>query len=193
MKLLSRHAVMLLLLALLFFAPGLTAVYFYQYPHWLSGHSTNKGDFVNPPLLISSLLIKQPSSTKLMANMPKWHVVLWRPDACDEACVTVLEQLARVRLALGRRYYEVDEVLLMSDSSKPLSSQFKAKLQEHTIEVAYLPQTESMALSTESPRQRIFIANPQGFLVLSYAVTAESEDIYHDLKQLLMTTQTKSK
>ena len=40
-------------------------------------------------------------------------------------------------------------------------------------------------LSTESPRQRIFIANPQGFLVLSYAVTAESEDIYHDLKQLL--------
>ena len=192
MKLLSRHAVMLLLLALLFFAPGLTAVYFYQHPQWFSGNSTNKGDFVNPPLLISSL-IKQRPSTKLTMNMPKWHLVLWRLDECDEACVTLLDQLARVRLALGRRYYEVDEVLLMSDSLNPLSSELKAKLQEQTIEAVYLPQTESTWLSTESPSQRIFIANPQGFLVLSYAVTAESDDIYQDLKQLLMTTQTKSK
>ncbi len=192
MKLLSRHAVMVLLLALLFFAPGLTAMYFYQHPQWLSGHSTNKGNFVNPALPISSLN-KLHTSTKLTANMPKWHVVLWRPDACDETCVTQLEQLARVRLALGRRYYEVDEVLLMGELSTPLSSELKAKLGEQTIEAVYLPQMESEALAKESPGQRIFIANPQGFLVLSYAVTAESDDIYHDLKQLLTTTQTKSK
>lgn len=191
MKILSRHALMVLLLALLFFAPGITALYFYQHPQWLSGHTTNKGNFVSPPLQISSLNMSR-TSIKLTPNVPKWHMVLWRPDECDEACLTLLEQLARVRLALGRRYYDVEEVLLMGELSKPLSSEFKAKLREQAIELVYLPQKESSVLSKVSSDQRIFIANPQGFLVLSYAVPAESDDIYHDIKQLLTTTQTKS-
>lgn len=191
MKLLSRHALILLLLAVLFFAPGLAALYFYQHPQWLSGHSTNKGDFVRPPLRISPL-IKEQSETKLTMNSSKWHLVLWSPNGCDEACVTLLDQLVRVRLALGRRYYEVDERLLMRESSKPLSSSLSARFREQGIEVEYLPQMESAKLFVQSPQQRIFIANPLGFLVLSYVVTTESDDIYHDLKHLLTTTQTKS-
>lgn len=192
MNLLSRQSITLLLLAALFFAPGLAAVYFYQHPQLLGGDSTNKGDFVNPPFLVSSLE-KQHTSTKKTENMPKWHVVLWIPETCDESCLTLLDQLARVRLALGRRYYEVDEVILMSKSSAPLPVDLNTKLQKMAIDAVYLSPVEFNALSKESPKPRIFIANPEGFLVLSYAVEAESDDIYHDLKHLLTTTQTKSK
>lgn len=192
MNILSRQTVMMLLLAVLFFAPGLAALYFYQNPQLLGGHSTNKGDFLHPPLLMASL-VKPPASTGITANMPKWSVVLWRPEGCDASCMVQLDQLARVRLALGRRYYEVDEVLLMPATSTSVSSETKAKLQEQRIAVDSLSPADATTLLAQSPQQRIFIANPQGFLVLSYAVTAESDDVYHDLKQLLMTTQTKSK
>lgn len=191
MNLLSRQSVTLLLLAALFLAPGLAAVYFYQHPQWLEGESTNKGDFVMPPLQILSMQ-KLHTSNKLTDNTPKWHVVLWYPEACEASCVESLDQLARIRLALGRRYYEVDEVILMNGTAAPVGPELTDKLQKLTIKVMYLSSTEFAALSTKYPKQRIFIANPEGFLVLSYAVTAESDDIYHDLKHLLTTTQTKS-
>lgn len=188
----SRQTVILLVLAVVFFAPGLAAVYFYQHPQLLGGHSTNKGAFLEPPFLVP-LLQKKPTSTKLTESMPKWYLVLWFPDTCDQTCMSHVEKLARVRLALGRRYYEVSEVLLRSESSPPLSTQLQAKLQQQRIRVLHLSSDASAALSSQSRGQPIFIANPEGFLVLSYAVTSESDDIYHDLKQLLTTTQTKSK
>lgn len=182
MTTISRNSVVLFLLALLFLAPGLTALYFYQHPQWLSGKATNKGQFFEPPLLISSL-------TK---SSSKWHLVLWSPGDCGDACSQPVDQLARIRLALGRHYYEVDQTLLMGVPGNPLSHHLMKILHRHGVELVHLPDIEEKALLTYSPDMRIFIANPEGFLVLSYAVSAQPDDIYHDLKQLLTTTQTKS-
>lgn len=173
----------LLLLALVFFAPGLAALYFFKHPQWLSGHATNRGQFVDPPLSIPSLI----KSTR------KWHLLLWSPDDCGDACIQNMDKLARIRLALGRRYYEVDQTLLLGRSNHSLDHQLRETLHNHHVNIVSLSDIEEKALLADSHEMRIFIANPEGFLVLSYAVTVKSDDVYSDLKQLLTTTQTKSK
>lgn len=175
MKQISRQSLVLLLLALLFLAPGITALCFFKHPQWLSKQATNRGEFVKPPLSVKAL--RQLSS--------KWHLVLWNPQHCDQQCEKRIDQLARVRLALGRRYYDVDQVLLTGEESPPMAEQLEKKLHHHGIEVL-------RAESNCAPDSKIFIANPDGYLVLSYTATAEADDIYHDLKQLLTTTQTQS-
>lgn len=189
----SRQTLMIAALAFIFGAPGLMAVYFFQHPEMLSRQSTNKGDFVRPPVLISSLG-ENDTSIAPAGEVSKWFLVLWQPQVCEAICLKQLDQLARVRMALGRRYYEVDEVLLIPDNAPHLSADVTQTLHDQYINVQYLNEKEAAALSKAAPSVHFFIANPQGFLVMSYAETAASDDIYHDLKQLLTTTtQTKRK
>lgn len=168
MKRISRHSLVLLLLAFVFLAPGLTALYFFKHPQWLSQQTTNRGQFVKPPLPIHAL--RQFSH--------KWHLVLWSPSHCGQECQRLIDQLANIRLALGRRYYDVDQVLLTREESPRLTGRLEKKLVNHGIEVLRTPRDCS-------PDTTIYIANPDGYLVLSFAKSAEADDVYQDLKQLL--------
>lgn len=192
MKIVSRHSLILSLLMLVFLAPGLAALYFYTHPSLLGEATTNKGEFVRPAILIKSLTTLKATLNPInkKENKQNWHLVLWSPKGCDEACHQSLEQLARVRLALGRYYYEVGEALLLSESSiePSMSSQGSSRVGE----IVPLSKTEERALLALSNERRIFIADASGYLIFSYDVTAQSDDIYHDLKHLLTTTQTKS-
>lgn len=161
-KLTSRSPKRLLLILLfLFLAPGLLAMVFFRHTEWLSLHTTNKGSWVNPPQFVAPLKAKQ------------WHLVLWYPMSCDANCLEKLDKLARIRLALGRRWYDVDTILLQNDGQNQV-------LSDKTIR-----QVEGSAINMPL-KPTIFIANPQGYLVLTYAVTAPSDDIYHDIKQLIV-------
>jgi len=175
MKQISRQSLVLFLLAFLFLAPGITALCFFKHPQWLSKKATNRGQFIKPSLAITAL--------HQLSN--KWHLVVWSPHDCSPKCQKRIDELARVRLALGRRYYDVDQVLLIGEDNPPLGDRLEKKLHHHGTKVV---RTESNYASNS----KIFIANPEGYLILSYAMTAEADDIYHDLKQLLTTTQAKS-
>lgn len=176
----KRNKITLFLLALLFAAPGIIAYLYFQHPQWL-GASTNLGELLNPPVRIA----------KLDDTKQKWRLVLWNPEACDSACIAQLDKLARVRLALGRRLYEVDQWLI-SEKESPANEGLLNLLREQDIHFLFLEkqtQDESLILKNKT---RVFIANPDGFLILAYDMTAKSASIYHDLKQLLNSTEKKS-
>lgn len=174
MKTTRRYYVTLLLLVFLFAAPGLSAYFLYFHPQWLSKATTNKGQLINPPVLMSELNTNS-----------KWRLVLWSPAACEKSCMDQLIQLERVRLALGRRLYDVDLSLLMGANSKPLSAEQAALLTGHRVSVKVLSAKPSEHLSALYKDSEFFIANPEHYLVLSYPTTAESDDLYHDIKLLL--------
>ena len=140
MKILSRNSMMMLLLAVVFLAPGLAAIYFYQHPQWLMGHPTNKGEFVKPSIKIKSL-----NSSVLESHTveKKWHLVLWSPSGCTDECIRPLDQLVRIRLSLGRHFYEVEPVLLTGPHSEPESSLLLDLLQKNKLLFVQLPVNEA--------------------------------------------------
>lgn len=168
MKFYQRKSVLLLLLIVLFISPGLAAVLFYQHPQWLSGASVNKGDLINPPF-----------SVKALAG--HWNLILWQPQRCDKACVANLEKAHRILLALGRQYYQIKLWCLQDEQSLIDNPVFEKMHVVHTLGIA---QKDSSVRRKLGDQPRFFIANAQGFLILSYLPNASSQDIYHDLKQL---------
>ncbi|KTD31879.1 MULTISPECIES: hypothetical protein [Legionella] len=173
----KRNYLILLVLALLFAAPGLTAYLYYRNPQWLIVNTTNKGTLLNPPVLLSPM----------EDGKKKWRFVLWYPKNCDVDCLQKTDQLARIRLALGRHLYEVDQWLLLNEDCQPMQTAAAQALREQDIHVSRLSKKslEHLPILTDTPK--VFIANPQGYLVLTYVENAKPGDIYHDIKRLLST------
>lgn len=171
----------LLLLVLMFIAPGFAAYIFYQHPTWLGSSTVNKGTLLNPPLALTS--ITGPS---------KWRIVYWNPGECGQDCVKQLDILARVRLALGRKLYQVDQWLMLNTEHPALAPQINDILKEHDFHVANLSATEVKQLATLPSSPRVFIVSPEDYLILSYQSGVNPDDVYKDLKLLLNTTETKN-
>lgn len=171
----------LLLLAFMFAAPGIAAYIFYQHPAWLGASKVNKGTLLNPPFALQSL-----------RGDAKWRIVFWNPGVCDQACLKQVNMLARVRLALGRKLYQVDQLLALSDSAFPISDTIKAILKEQDFQAIQLSSDEINKISGTGLDSKIFIANPDNYLILSYQPQVNPDDIYKDLKLLLNTAEHKS-
>lgn len=180
MTMFKRNYLILIPLFLLFVAPGICAYLFYLNPHWLGTATTNKGRLLNPPVVLNALGKK---------DKPKWRLILWSPHACEERCLQQMDKLARIRLALGRRLYEVEQFVVLN-GNQALTNDFSTLMKEQDIHLMRLPQNNVKEVLTG--KEEFFIANPDGFLILAYKTDVNPADIYHDLKHLLNTSEKKS-
>jgi len=181
MKTIKRNGHVLVLLAVIFSCPGIAAYEFYKHPEWLRAAALNKGKLLNPPQRLANL-----SATS------KWRLILWNPGDCDLVCRQQVEKLARIRLALGRRLYQVDEFLVITNQAHPLSKTFLKRLQDADIHLLLLTDEQRRKQASLTDKANVFIANPDDYLILAYDANAKAEDIFHDIGQLLNADERKS-
>lgn len=173
----SKFYIVLLLITV-FAAPGITAYLFYTHPSWLGGSRINKGDLLAKPVLLTSV-----------EKTNKWRILYWSATGCKRTCLKELDILARVRLALGRRLYQVDQMLVMGSQALKLSSDLDQKLQINDFKIRKLSVEDTQRLDDIDSKEHVFIMNPDNYLVLSYTAGANPDDVYKDLKLLLNTTE----
>lgn len=166
----------LVLLLLIFLLPGSLAILFYSHPQWLGHSLVNKGELLTPG---EALLALEPKH--------KWRLIFWHSGFCDEECSSVLNKLARIRLALGRRWYEVETWLISGEPTlnKGLKEQFKLE----DIKFVHLSREEAVKQPAFAKGSRLFIADPGNYLILSYEPKALAQDLFKDLELLLKTTK----
>lgn len=178
MKILNRNYLVLLLLATIFACPGIAAYMLYNHPHWLAAAPTNKGQLLSPPLLITN--IKEPA---------KWRLIVWNPGNCDLVCRQQIDKLGRIRLALGRRLYDVDELLLISPETAELPAPLLTALKDQDVKLVRVDPAVHQPSLPDHPR--VYIGNSTNYLVLAYELNTKPADIFHDLQQLLSSTAKK--
>lgn len=181
MKTVKRNYITLLILAVIFALPGFAAYEFYAHPKWLHQAAINKGQLLSPPELLANVNAK-----------PKWRLIVWSPGNCEAQCLEQIEKLARVRLALGRRLYQVDELLVINKAASTLSDDLLQAFADKDIRVLALSEEQRLKQPALTETARIFIANPQDFLVLAYDINTKPGDIFHDIGQLLSVAEKKS-
>lgn len=164
----------LLMLVLIFCLPGIVAYWFFLHPEWLLAAKTNKGALLNPPYALS-----------VPQDKGKWHLYYWHPGKCDTLCLGQLDRLARSRLALGRKLYDVDLQWLRSDNSPDLPESLLLQLRQQDISVQTLNAKDSRYLLSQSQDSAVYIGNPDTYLILAYNTLNKPMDVYHDLKHLL--------
>ena|SRR3990167_6573305 len=171
---LKSKKLVIVFLVFIFMMPGVCAYWFYQHPNWLSGAATNKGQLLTPPVLV-----------KALPETDKWGLLLWSPYQCTQVCQQQLTKLTQIRLALGRRFYHVNLWLLTNHARVLSEAKQTDRLRQKGIHAMILPVAIAQKRSIFTNTPRVFIVNPDNYFILSYELTADPDDIYSDLQQVM--------
>ena len=184
-----RQRRLLVGLALLFFAPlGLAFYLYYGHGTWHPGGRVNAGELIQPARPLPALALPLSASGNTQPNFlkGKWTFLYVTTGPCAQACRTRLYDTRQVRLALDRDMNRVQRVLIAdADCCDPqyLHDQhpdliaIRADAADAPLR-ALLP-----GLDAASPR--VYLIDPLGNLMMSYAGDAKSKGMLEDLKRLL--------
>jgi len=189
----SRQRRLLIVLALMFFAPlGLAFYLYYGHGTWHPGGHVNAGDLIQPVRPVPPLSLPLWGTGTTAANFltRKWtFLYVAAAGPCAEACRTRLYDTRQVRLALDRDRDRVQRVLI----ADPDCCDARWLHEQHpdlvTIRagaaaaplLALLPGQDLTAAATP----RVYLIDPLGNLMMSYAAGAKAKGMLEDMKRLL--------
>jgi cytochrome oxidase Cu insertion factor (SCO1/SenC/PrrC family) len=192
----SRNRKFLVALALLFFAPLAVSFYMYYGPvSWRPANHVNRGDLIDParPLPEVSLAVAARDAehrTKPDFLKGKWTLLYYGAGGCSALCRTDLYNTRQIRIALNRDMDRVQRVFLAEgeccdwpflETEHPDLLTVRATRDAAPLQ-ALLPAVDGVA-----PLQadRVYLIDPLGNLMMSYAPTARPKGMLEDLKRLL--------
>ena len=196
----GHHRSMLIGLALLFFAPLALAFLLYYGLHWRPGGQLNHGDLVQPPLPLPDLALHRveaaaPDAVPGAADAltapdflkGKWTLLYFGPGSCPAACRADLYDTRQVRTALGKDESRVQRVFLAEGACCDLTLLRTLHPDLVTVRVTdeAAPLVTLLRQARPGARDRIYVIDPLGNLMMSYAADAPAKGMLEDLKRLL--------
>jgi hypothetical protein len=189
----KRQRRVLIALALLFFAPlGLAFYLYYGHVGWRPGGRVNHGDLIDPPRPMPpvSLPLAAAGVTDPDFLRHKWTLLYWGPGSCAERCRTNLYNTRQVRVALARDRDRVQRVFVAEGACCDMD--FLRAQHPDLITVrataAALPLLgvlPSIDGESAAAAERIYLIDPLGNLMMSYAPDAKPKGMLEDMKRLL--------
>ncbi len=194
-----RQRKVLIGLALMFFAPlGLAFYLYYGHGTWHPGGRVNAGELIEPARPLPSLALPLLDSGNTEPNFlkGKWTLLYVGVGPCGESCRTRLYDTRQVRLALDREMNRVQRVFIAD--SECCDAQFLHQQHPDLITIresasaapllALLPGRDdapSVDGSSAANAPRVYLIDPLGNLMMSYAADAKPKGMLEDMKRLL--------
>ena len=172
---------------LLFFLPVLVAwvlnIYWRDSP--LVG-TTNYGNLITPARQLDAGGLLDLSGDRLMDSglTGQWRLVLWLPEQCQDVCHLALANLHRARLALGKDMDRVQRHLLVPKSYAGESA-VQRLLRDDNGLVPLVASEHWLKTIKDLASTPILIIDPQGYLIMTYAIAADPSGVLKDLQRLL--------
>ena len=197
----TRQRRVLIGLALLFFAPlGLAFYLYYGHGAWHPGGRVNAGELVNPARPLPALALPLWSSDDAVAAgytdpdflKGRWTFLYVGSGRCAAACQSRLYDTRQVRIALDRDMKRVQRVFIADAGC--CDPQYLRE--QHPDIVAVRATAEAAPLlallgGREGPgrqpfaESRVYLIDPLGNLMMSYAPDAKAKGMLEDMKRLL--------
>jgi hypothetical protein len=194
-----RQRRLLIGLALLFFAPlGLAFYLYYGHGTWHPGGRVNAGELIEPvrPLPAVALPLLGSGNTDANFLKGKWTFLYVALGPCAADCRTRLYDTRQVRLALDRDMGRVQRVFIADGDC--CDAQFLHEQHPDLITIrpsaaaapllALLPGIDGATArdSSSAPRApRVYLVDPLGNLMMSYAADIKAKGMLEDMKRLL--------
>jgi cytochrome oxidase Cu insertion factor (SCO1/SenC/PrrC family) len=197
-----RQRRLLIGLALMFFAPlGVSFYLYYGRGTWHPGGRVNAGELIEPPRPLPSVALPLQSSGETDPDFlrRKWTLLYVQQGPCAERCRTRLYETRQVRLALDRDMDRVQRVFIADGDC--CDFQFLHEQHPDLIAVrmspaaapllALLPRrgSDSDSAGGDATAQRVYLIDPLGNLMMSYAPGAKPKGLLEDMKRLLRLSQ----
>lgn len=193
-----RSRLTFILVVVLFLLPVVAATYLYVSGWRPQGKSLQYGELVQParPVGDAELTGADGAPYRLQALRGKWALVYFNPLPCTESCRNNLYKMQQVRLAQGRDAPRVERVLIVAGASSAALHEL-ARLNPGLITLSGARATlqtlarefvSSQGTALDVPG-RVYLIDPIGNLVLSYAPDADPSGMRKDLARLLRLSQ----
>ncbi len=188
-----RQRRQLLGLAVLFFAP-VAAAFLLYYGHlgWRPPGRVNRGDLIDPPRPLPAAALEQFGGGRTAPDWwrGKWTLLYLGPGNCPARCRQLLYETRQVRTALDRDMDRVQRVFLAADPC--CDAEFLRR--EHTDLITVRADSAAAEVLAVLPAfgglppavaERIYVIDPLGNLMMSYAPDAPPKGLLEDMKRLL--------
>ena len=192
-----RQRRLLIGLALLFFGPlGLAFYLYYGHGTWHPGGRVNAGELVVPARPLPPLALPLLASGNTQPNFlkGKWTFLYVFTGPCAEVCRTRLYDTRQVRLVLNRDMDRVQRVFIADAGccdAQFLHDQHPDLIVIHADAadaplLALLPGFDPAATPGATvTAPRVYLIDPLGNLMMSYAADVKSKGMLEDMKRLL--------
>jgi cytochrome oxidase Cu insertion factor (SCO1/SenC/PrrC family) len=184
----------LLALAALFLVPVAAAFWlYYGTPGWRPRGAANRGELVDPAVPLPAFTFVTADGNGITEDLfrAKWTLLFIGSGACDARCRDALYLTRQTRLALNK---DADRVRRLFLAAGPCCTD-AGLLAEHPDLIVATPtqgQLDTLTRLIPAPDAapladtgRIYIVDPLGNLMMSYAADAPDEALLDDLKRLL--------
>ena len=192
----AKKPVTLLLLFAVFALPPLLSWFLYNYTAIGKTPGTGQhGTLIIPPRPVPDWHLVNPlDETGAGARLHgKWSLVYLLNEKCLEACRRNLYKMRQLRLATGKYARRLQRIVLVANNDRDALG--KEQLSDYPGQLLLFPEAADSdglkALFRLSPddrpfgRDRLYLVDPLGNLMMSYAAGTEPDGIIKDLKRLL--------
>jgi len=193
-----RTRLTLILVVVLFLLPVVSATWLYVSGWRPQGKNLQYGELVQParPVGEAELTSADGVPYRIGTQRGKWALVYFSSLPCNEVCVKNLHKMQQVWLTQGRDASRVERVLIVAGSSSTALREFAQynpgltilSGQRVTLEKLAREFVSSQGTALEVPG-RVYLLDPIGNLVLSYAPDADPSGMRKDLARLLRLSQ----
>ncbi len=187
---------------LLLAATGISLYLHYAHATWHPRAEVKHGEPIDPPVPLPKLTLRllDGGGTDAAAARAaeytdrdffrrKWTLLYWGLGVCPERCQASLDVTRQVRIALNRDMDRVQRVFV-ADGACCATDFLRAQHDLVTVRagsdasplLALLSRIDRM---NASAADRIYLVDPAGDLVVSYASDAKPQAVLEDLKQLM--------
>jgi len=183
----ERRRWTILLLFGLFLAPVVVAILMHsEWWDFRPQQTRNHGKLVEP-----AIKLPEPLATTLRKQTGEgmWSLLLAAPEGCASDCRRRLAWLNRVQLAQGQHS---DAVQIILATAKPVAADSAGALRRVAPALVVVDGKRGSKLLELAPGSGMgasYIIDPEGFIILSYAASADPSGIRKDLDRLLTWSQ----
>lgn len=180
--------VKLVLMFLLFASPFVLA--WIAYFIWPPTASSNRGELLNPPVLLADAAVASEGKTVPWKSHPlaggKWILLQADGASCDAACEKKLHTMSKAHAALGKYQDRLRRAFLVEAGQQP-----SATLKSNAADWIWLdaPAVQKLLPAATHPRDYIYVVDPLGNLFMRYRKDVEIRDIHKDLMRVLKASQ----
>lgn len=178
----------------MFFVPLVAAfVLYYGFSGWRPHGTTNQGNLITParPLEVGVLLDPQDQPLEEDVLKGKWSLIYIGDGKCDARCREALTLMRQTRLALNDDQSRVQRMFLVTSDccdNDYLTAEHdglvtaRAEEESDRAFLATFPSYNDVPVATAG---RIYIVDPLGNLMMSYAADAPQKALLEDMRKLL--------
>jgi len=182
-----------LVLAVLFFAPVISAYLFYfVFPDWQPEGKTHHGQLIAPARPLPELVLRdaqgQPIGTSAFHG--KWSLLYLGGEQCPKSCQDKLFEMRQIRTLLNQDRGRVQRVYAAPSDGALTAARAALKAEVHP-DLVYLDVSGSGLREFLQPQDAdaVYLLDPHANWLMVYPAVGDYQGILKDLKKLLRLSQ----